>query len=332
MSCTLCKELKKKIRKIHKQNSELKDQLTDYQRKLEARIKIEGQLEILQDQLQQEEAEKQRLKRIIPHLRDAAVLIEASCRTELAVGISGAQQTLSRINDLIHEQGKHEKFQSVVNRRHYLLTPHPVDASKRDSALSNFSDVSSVTESSLADEDQYSDSASHPEKNRLSTDLNKPVVSDLHRSMTQTHIKSKSSIYQNQPMEVTSTQNVTLSVQNQHRNVVESTKETHEERTSSESPPTNGGVPKLPKSDLNIQTRLRHSSESGVPSKQNKAQDFHHDRRIVHPRRAQAAQGNICIPQREHHSQEEADELSVILSKRREKIDSENQFQQPLTQ
>ena len=138
------------------------------------------------------------------------MLIEASCRTELAVGTSGAQQTLSRINDLIHEQGKHEKFQSVVKRRQYL---HPVDASKRDSALSNFSDISSVTESSLADDDQYSDSASHPEKNRLSTDLNKPVVSDLHRSMTQTHIKSKSSVYQNQPMEVTSTQNVTVSVQ-----------------------------------------------------------------------------------------------------------------------
>ena len=315
---------------MHKQNSELRDQLTNYQRQLEAKIKIEGQLEILQDQLQQEEAEKQRLKRIIPHLQEAAVLIEASCRTELAVGTSGAQQTLSRINDLIHEQGKHEKFQSVVKRRHYFLTPYPVDASKRDSALSNFSDVSSVTESSLADEDQYSDSASHPDKNRLSTDLNKPVVSDLHRSMTQTHIKSKSSVYQNQPIEVTSTQNVTLSVQNQHRNVVESTKETHEERASSESPPTNGGVPKLPKSDLNIQTRPRHSSESGVSSKQNKAQGFHHDR-IVHPRRAQAAQGNIRIPQREHHSQEETDELSVILSKRREKIDSENQFQQPLT-
>ena len=315
---------------MHKQNSELKDQLTDYQRKLEARIKIEGQLEILQDQLQHEEAEKQRLKRIIPHLQEAAVLIEASCRTELAVGTSGAQQTLSRINDLIHEQGKHEKFlnQSVVNRRPYL---HAVDASKRDSALSNFSDISSVTESSLADEDQYSDSASHPEKNRLSTELNKPVVSDLHRSMTQTHIKSKSSVYQNQPMEVTSTQNMTLSVQNQHHNVAESTEETHEERTSSESPPTNGGVPKLPKSDLNIQTRPRHSSESGVPSKQNKARGFHHDRRIVHPRRAQAAQGNIHIPQREHHSQEETNELSVILSKRREKIDSENQFQQPLT-
>ena len=313
---------------MYKQNSELKDQLTDYQRKLEARIKIEGQLEILQDQLQQEEAEKQRLKRIIPHLREAAVLIEASCRTELAVGTSGAQQTLSRINDLIHEQGKHEKFQSVVKRRQYL---HPVDASKRDSALSNFSDVSSVTESSLADDDQYSDSASHPEKNRLSTDLNKPVVSDLHRSMTQTHIKSKSSVYQNQPMEVTSTQNVTVSVQNQHRNVlVESTKETHEERTSSESPPTNGGVPKLPKSDLNIQTKQPHSSESGVPIKQNKVQSFH-DRRIVYPRRAQATPDNMHAPQREHHSQEEADELSVILSKRREKIDSENQFQQPLT-
>ena len=297
---------------MHKQNSELRDQLTNYQRQLEAKIKIEGQLEILQDQLQQEEAEKQRLKRIIPHLQEAAVLIEASCRTELAVGTSGAQQTLSRINDLIHEQGKHKKFPTTVNRRHYLLTPHPVDASKRDSALSTFSDISSVTESSFTDEDRYSDSASHPEKTKLSTDLNKPVVSDLHISVTQNQIKNKSSVNQNEPMEVTSTQNITSS-QNQHCNVV----------VNFESSPTNGRVPKTPiqiKSDLDIQTRLlSDSSESGVPIK---AQGFLHDRKTIHPRRAQATQCNIRVLQREHHSQEEPNELSEILRRRREKIDS----------
>lgn len=319
---------------MHKQNSELKDQLSDYQRQLEAKIKIEGQLEILQDQLQQEEADKQHLKRIIPHLREAAMLIEGSCRTESATGTSGAQQTLSRINDLIHEQGKHEKYQTDVKRRHFLLTPNPIEASKRDSALSTFSDISSVTESSLTDEDRYGDSASHLEKNRLSTDINKQVVSDLHRSVTQNHIKSKSSANQNEPMEAT--QNVTSSVENQQGNVMESTKEIREECASSESSPTNGTgeAPKIPvpiKSDVNIPTRLRHSSESSVPIKQNKAQAFLHDRKII-PRRAhQAAQCNIRAPQREHHSQEEPDELSMILSKRREKIDSENSFQQPLT-
>jgi hypothetical protein len=316
--------LKKRIRKMHKQNSEFKDQLADYQRQLEAKIKIEGQLEILQDQLQQEEADKQHLKRIIPHLREAAMLIEGSCRTESATGTSGAQQTLSRINDLIHEQGKHEKYQTAVKRRHYLLTPNPIDASKRDSALSTFSDISSVTESSLVDEDQYSDSASHPEKNRLSTDFNKQVISDLHRSVTQNHTKSKSNVNQNEPMEANLTQNATLSVQNQQHNAMGPTKETHEERASSESSPTNVGVPKVTVEAKNIQTRLRHSSESGVPIKQEKAQGFH-DRRVIHPCRAQA-QGNTRAPQREHHSQEEPDELLVILSKRREKIDSENQF------
>lgn len=296
-----------------------------------AKIKIEGQLEILQDQLLQEEAEKQRLKRIVPHLQEAIMLIEVNCRAESPVSTSGAQRTLSRINELIHEQENNEK---VIKRRYHLA--HPSDASKRDSALSTFSDISSVTES--ADEDRYSDSTSYPERNRLSTDLNKPVVSDLHRYVTQNQIKSKSSvtnINQNEPLEqteVASTQNLSSTVfivQNQQSNAMESTKETH---TCSESSPMNGRVSVTPdpvKSDLNIQMRLP-SSESGLSIKQTKSQGFRRDRRIIRQHRAQA-QSNLRTAQREHYSLEEPDELSVILSKRREKIDSENTLQQPVT-
>ena len=178
-----------------------------------------------------------------------------------------------------------------------------------------------MTESSFTDEDRYSDSASHPEKTKLSTDLNKPVVSDLHISVTQSQIKNKSSVNQNEPMEVTSTQNITSS-QNQYCNVVESTKGTHEKHTNSESSSTKFMVPKTPiqtKSDLDIQTRLSNSSESGVPIK---VQGFLHDRKTIHPRRVQATQCNIRALQREHHFQEEPDELSEILRRRREKIDS----------
>ena len=318
---------------MHKQNSELRDQLTDYQRLLETKFKIEGQLDILQHQLQQEEAEKQQLKRMIPHLHEAIILIEASCRTESAMGTSGAQQTLSQINDLIHEHGKHEKFLTVVKRRHHLLVPHPSDASKRDSAMSTFSDISSVTESSLADEDRYSDSTSYPERNRFSTDLNKPVISDLHRSVTQNQIKGKSSVNQNEPLEQTdetlSTQNITsvFIVPNQQRNAMESSKGFPQEKhICCESSPMNGRVLGPVKSDLNAQTRLRHSSESSLPIK---SQDVLHHKRIIR-RRAQA-QGNLHGAQREHHSQEEANELSAILSKRREMIDTETTLQQPVT-
>ena len=325
---------------MHKQNSELKDQLTesekDYQRLHEAKIKIESQLDTLQDQLQQEEDEKQRLKRIVPHLQEAIILIEASCRTESAVGTSGAQRTLSRINDLIHEQEKHEKFPPVVKRRHHLT--HPSDASKRDSTLSTFSDISSVTESSLADEDRNSDSTSYLERNRLSMDFNKPVVSDLHRSVKQNQIKSKSSamnINQNEALEQTeaaSIQNLSSTVvivQNQQCNPMESTKETHEGHTHSETSSMIGQT--STKSYQNIQTRPRHSSESDVLiKKQNQSQGFRHDRRVFHHHSAQA-QSNSRAAQREHHSQEETDELSVILSKRREKIDSESTFQRPVT-
>ena len=324
---------------MHKQNSELKDQLTesekDYQRLHEAKIKIESQLDTLQDQLQQEEDEKQRLKQIVPHLQEAIILIEASCRTESAVGTSGAQRTLSRINDLIHEQEKHEKFPPVVKRRHHLT--HPSDASKRDSTLSTFSDISSVTESSLADEDRNSDSTSYLERNRLSMDFNKPVVSDLHRSVKQNQIKSKSSamnINQNEALEQTeaaSIQNLSSTVvivQNQQCNPMESTKGTHERHTLSETF-MNGQT--STKSYLNIQTRPRHRSESDVLiKKQNQSQGFHHDRRVFCHYSAQA-QSNSRAAQREHDSQEETDELSVILSKRREKIDSESTFQRPVT-
>ena len=336
--CTLCKELKKRIRKMQKHNSELKDQLTesekDYQQLQVAKIKIEGQLDILQDQLLQEEAKKRHLKQIVPHLQEAIILIEANCRAESPMGTSGAQRTLSRISELIHEQGNNEK---VVKIRHHLA--HPSDASKRDSALSTFSDISSVTES--ADEDRYSDSTSYPERNRFGTDLNKPIISDLHRYVTQNQIKSKSSmtnINQNEPLEQTeaaSTQNLSSTVfivQNQQSNAMESTKETHEEHTCSESSPMNGRVPNTPdpvKSDLNIQMRLP-SSESGLSIKQNKSQGFRCDRKIIRQRRAQA-QSNLRTALREHHSLEEPDELSVILSKRREKIDSENTLQQPVT-
>ena len=320
---------------MHKQNSELKDQLTesekDYQQLQMAKIKIEGQLDILQDQLLQEEAERRHLKQIVPHLQEAISLIEVNCRAESPVGTSGAQRTLSRINDLIHEQGNNEK---VVKRRHRLT--HPSDDSKRNSALSTFSDISSVTES--ADEDRHSDSTSYTERNRLGTDLNKPVVSDLRRYVTQNQIKSKSSmttINQNEPLEqteVVSTQNLSSTVfivQNQQSNAMESTKGTHKEHTCSESSISmDDRVPTTPdpvKSDLNIQMTLC-SSESGLSVKQNKSQGFRHDRRIIRQRRAQA-QSNL----RTVHSLEEPNELSVILSKRREKIDSGNMLQQPVT-
>ena len=330
---------------MYKHNSELKDQLSelekDYQQLQEAKIKVEGQLDILQDQLQQEEAEKQGLKQVVPHLQQAIILIETSCRPESAIGTSGAQRTLNRISDLIHEQGKHDKFPTVIKRRHLRI--HPSDISKRDSALSTFSDTSSVTESSLADEDRNSaDVISFLERNRISGDFSKPIVSDLHRSMTQNQIKSKPNVMNVNPSEPSgqteataiqeSSSTVVLRVPNQQRNPLEFTTETHDGHTCSESS-TNDRIATAPtKSYLNVHTRPRHNSEPDVPVKQHQSQSFQHDRRVKHQPRDQAQ--NNSHAQGKHQSQEGADELLLIFSKIREKLDSESRstpFQQAVT-
>ena len=80
-------------------------------RLLEAKIKVEGQLEILQHQLQQEEAEKQNLRRVVPHLQEAITLIETTCRAASPEGASRAQQTLKQISDQLHEQ---KSFPTVI--------------------------------------------------------------------------------------------------------------------------------------------------------------------------------------------------------------------------
>ena len=72
-----------------------------------AKIKIETQLETLQDQLQREERERQNLTStfIVPKLQEVITLIESHNRV---LEPSGAQQTLKRMNDLMHEQARRD--------------------------------------------------------------------------------------------------------------------------------------------------------------------------------------------------------------------------------
>ena len=126
--CVACKVLRK-------QNRQLKEQLIDldkeYHLLYNAKIKIETQLETLQDQLQREERERQNLSStlIVPKLQEVITLIEMRNR---ATEPSGAQQTLKRMSDLMHEQVKPD-----VPRRKF-------HSSFGYSMLSLFSDTSSV--------------------------------------------------------------------------------------------------------------------------------------------------------------------------------------------
>jgi hypothetical protein len=126
--CVACKVLKKQNRQLKEQLIELDK---DYHLLYNAKIKIETQLETLQDQLQREERERQNLSSmfIVPKLQEVITLIESRNRVTEP---SGAQQTLKRMNDLMHEQVRHDgprrKFRSSFGY----------------SMLSLFSDTSSI--------------------------------------------------------------------------------------------------------------------------------------------------------------------------------------------
>ena len=122
---------------LKKQNRQLKEQLIEldkeYQLLYNAKIKIETQLDTLQDQLQREERERQNLTStfIVPKLQEVITLIESHNR---ALEPSGAQQTLKRMNGLMHEQARRD-----VPRRKFCN-------SFGYSMLSLFSDTSSVVD------------------------------------------------------------------------------------------------------------------------------------------------------------------------------------------
>ena len=161
--CVACKMLKK-------QNRQLKEQLIEldkeYHLLYNAKIKIETQLETLQDQLQREERERQNLTStfIVPKLQEVIALIESHNR---ALEPSGAQQTLKRMNDLMHEQARHD-----VPRKKFLN-------SFGYSMQSLFSDTSSMVD--IAGEEEtarqngtYNDTNTIP-ATQHGTDSDKPV-------------------------------------------------------------------------------------------------------------------------------------------------------------
>ena len=288
----------------------------DYNWLQEAKYKVEGQLEILQDQLQQEIAEKHNVKQVVPHLQEAIALIESSCRVTSAAGTSGAQQTLNRISDLMREQSK---FPTVLKRRHVRANLH--DNSKRDSILSMFSDTSSVTESSLADEDaiqrQNIDCMSHlptPEQNKLSADNSKPVVSDLHRSLAYSPTTSKSQSYKKDMTGDPAEPVQAMERIQECRQMLHETLHNHKHIHSESSPVMDISIPgNYTKSKPEtIPRKTRHNSEPDASIK-GRSQSFRQE-----PKAKPCGQLRRRTTQPAVHG----DELSAILSKRREKVES----------
>ena len=134
--CVACK-----IRK--KQNRYLKEQLTELEKEYHllynAKIKLETQLETLQDMLHREEKERQNLTSmtVVPKLKEVITLIESNNKAD---EYSGAQQMLKKMNDLLHEQPRYD----VPRRKFHNSFGY--------SMLSLFSDTSSVVDIAAEEE------------------------------------------------------------------------------------------------------------------------------------------------------------------------------------
>ena len=331
MACTLCKKMKKRNRYLEKQLVELHK---DYHRLKETKIKVEGHVEILQDQLQQELEEKDNLKHIIPHLHEAISLIDNSCRRSSSTGASGAQQTLRRISDLMKEQSGFEK-NPVLKR---------MQAHLRDSTMSLiFSDTSSLAETTsslaettsslaettsslaeiLSDEEVIRSHGSDnlaSERHQLSAD-SKPVFSNLHKSVAHYQTSTKSTFRKNrdfEPSERVSKDAKAAGVQEcgssvhdtQNSSIISAhhgrlQKQLHNRSESSPNMP----ITKHAKSHV----KPRHSSESDSAAMIGRSKSFQHSaRQIAENPLIENANSNL------------QNELSEILTKRRRKVDAEN--------
>ena len=145
---------------MEKENSELYDK---YGRLQEAKIKIEAQLDVLQDQLQHDEIEKQNLTRVFPKLHESITQIERYCRMSETLR---TQQTLKKINSLMREQNDHDRNPIFMRRRNFRTQP---GERSRESMLSMLSDNSSMADCSTADE-ELTRSTSH------TCEINSPLV------------------------------------------------------------------------------------------------------------------------------------------------------------
>ena len=337
-SCAVCKKLKKRNKQLEKFNMELKEQLIeldkDYHQLQEAKTKIEGQLEILQDQLQQEEVERQNLTRFVPKLQEVITLIESNRRT---AGTFGAQQTLKRINNLVYEQKGCEKNSTVMKRRHIRL--HPSEAS-RDSMLSMFSDTSSIAESFNVDEEVTQSSSGNdttalqtsPEKNRSSLDTSsKPgtVTSSLHRSKTQTQQIVKNADHVETSEAPLPTVTVTIKGQilkatpthtQEQQDMTEPMKEVPQGHIRSESSPlTSEWSTKSQRSNTHPRnTRHRSASDiAGNSTKQGRSQSFNRSGRLqLREPTSPTGSGQAYL---------QSVELFTALDKRRKKLESQNE-------
>ena len=255
-------------------------------------------------------------------------LIESNRRT---AGTFGAQQTLKRINNLVYEQKGCEKNSTVMKRRHIRL--HPSEAS-RDSMLSMFSDTSSIAESFSVDEEVTQSSSgngmtvlqTNPEKNRSSSDTSgKPgTVTSRSKTQTQKIVKTADHVDTSEAPLPT----VTATIKGQILKATPTHTQEQQDMTepmkgiplghirSGSSPLTSEWSTKSQRSNTHPRN-TRHHSASGIAgnsTKQGQCQSFNHSGRL-----------QLTSPPGSGQAYLQSVELFTVLSKRRKKLESQNE-------
>lgn len=266
-SCVACKKLKKRNRQLTQRSIELEKDLNQLQ---EAKIQIETHLTTLQDQFKREELERKDLTRLVPQLQEASTLIE---RYSHVVEVSGAQQTLKRINNLMHDQ---TKYLTVVRSRN-----------RPESMLSILSDTSSIAESYTAEEEVTQNTGiSNSEKNKVAIGIaSQPVPTSSSSRHTCVSTTSPQGIVNTEDTVTPAKVSVSIPGSRTSQKVgmmSESMKESSRRHVYSESTSSTSDPKTIQRANTHPK-KSRHHSVSSVAenlAKQGRSQSFKHDHTV----------------------------------------------------
>ena len=286
----------------------------DYHLLYDAKIKLETQFEMLQDQLQREENERQNLTSVtvVPRLQEVITLIEQSNR---AAEPSGAQQILKKINNLMHEQARHD-----VRRRNFRS--HPFG----DSMQSLVSDTSSVADVTVEEEVARNGSATNDirpvpaTQNKISSGKPSKSVPVITNTKPMTPAKSctaKSTEHAETPAAYL----IQRQAASKERPMIASF-QTQDLTESKEPPQIHVRSDSTPASDWNkthsIPRKQRHHSVSGASENSIKREDLSQSLKQAGDRRRK-----ITSPG--SHAYLQSDELQSRLEKQRKRIESSSE-------
>ena len=212
--------------------------------------------------MKREELERKDLTRLVPQLHEASTLIERYSRV---VEVSGAQQTLKRINNLMHDQTKN-------------LTAAVRSRNRPESTLSILSDASSIAESYTAEEEVTQSTCiftCNSEKNKVTKGTASQPVAGV-SSSRHTCVSTTGIIHATNTEDTVTPTQMSASTPGSSQ---ELTKESSLRHVHSESTPSMSDSRTIQRANTHPK-KSRHHSVSNVAEnsvKQGRSQSFKHD-------------------------------------------------------